>query len=235
MLSKKPSRTFISIKPRVRFKAIRHYLDEHSELRTAFPPRRPWPAVVCPSVDSEHLSHIVRFPPCRYRQSIHPTVLSVINRGRSHNHIAALYPWKNPHRYQMLSCLCPWHYPEAHIRSSVDFTACSRKCVRMTAASSLHCAIDLIALWCQFAQSMIDLWGLSASRINFKEVRFLNGVWLQYIHPLLLMHPWLLEKFNINWLWRQCHEFLARDEQFQLLQTHKGWHLMQSCIHLLCL
>lgn len=38
VLSKRPSRTFISIKLRVRFKAIHHYLDEQGTLPTAMPP-----------------------------------------------------------------------------------------------------------------------------------------------------------------------------------------------------
>ena len=56
VLSKKPSRTFISIKPRMdKDKAIHHYLDEHATLPTASPPCHPGPAAVCPPVDLSHM------------------------------------------------------------------------------------------------------------------------------------------------------------------------------------
>lgn len=50
VLSKKPSRAFISIKCRVPFKAVHHYLDENAIL--SLPPCLPGPELACPSVDS---------------------------------------------------------------------------------------------------------------------------------------------------------------------------------------
>lgn len=55
VLSKKPSRTFISIKARVRFKAIHHYRDEHNTLRRLLAIHSQQPSVL--QWTCEKLSH----------------------------------------------------------------------------------------------------------------------------------------------------------------------------------
>lgn len=55
MLSKKPGRTFISMKPRVRFKAIHHGPDEHATLPPTSPPCHWRQEEVCPSMDLRNI------------------------------------------------------------------------------------------------------------------------------------------------------------------------------------